>query len=301
MSSTGAKACIALFGVWTAIFPAWSWATEPTPAIMGSISAESPALCRCIDEFGASSARIKALLAAPLKSSGLEFKEEPLEDVVNFLREEYDIPIQIDEPELEDAGLTRDEPVTVVARDISLESALRLMLKVKGLTYAIQNETLILTTRDADESQRTTCVYDVRDIVAALPKPKSPAGAAAWADYDPLIGVITECVCPDTWKETGSEGDVRSIAPGVLVIYQTQHVHRQVTNLLNAIRQTLKQPFERFPNIEIVGAEGTMIDVGVGGGGGGYGGDPGGNGMKGSGEKGMPAAPTPADEDPFAE
>ena len=53
------------------------------------------------------------MLAEPLKSGGLDFTEEPLENVFNFLQDEYGIPIQIDEPALEDAGMTRDEPVTV--------------------------------------------------------------------------------------------------------------------------------------------------------------------------------------------
>ena len=77
------------------------------------------------------SIRIKQVLAEPLKSTGLDFTEEPLENVVNFLQDEYDIPIQLDVPALEDAGLTPDEAMSVNVRNVSLRSAMRLLLKRK--------------------------------------------------------------------------------------------------------------------------------------------------------------------------
>jgi hypothetical protein len=304
MRPSASKICFVIIVIWTPFAVAVTWAGDQPPIIAQSITTKSQALCRCGGEFGEGSAKISKVLAAPLKPSGFEFAEEPLENVVRFLRDEYDIPIQIDEPGLEDAGLTRDEPVTVAARNIALDSALRLMLKAKGLTYIIQNESLVLTTLDASDSQQTTCVYDVRDIVQALPRRKTPAGASAWADYDPVIGVITKCVCPDTWKENGSKGDVRSIAPGVLVIYQAPHVHEQVANLLNAIRQTLRQPVQHLPNAELVRPVQAEIEVKTGGGGGygirgGRGGDGARGGYGGEMERGREPEPTPATDDLF--
>ncbi len=128
-------------------------------------AAKSPARCRCQGDLGPSGERIKQVLAEPLQSTGLEFSEEPLENVVNFLQAEYNIPIQLDTLALEDAGLTTDEPVTVNLQNITLRSALRLMLRQKNLTYIIENEVLMITTRDAAEARLIVCVYDVRDIL----------------------------------------------------------------------------------------------------------------------------------------
>ena len=41
--------------------------------------------------------------------TGEPVTEQPLEDVVNFLQESYNIPIQLDTPALEDAGLTKND------------------------------------------------------------------------------------------------------------------------------------------------------------------------------------------------
>ena len=89
--------------------------------------------------------RINEALQSSLKATGLDFTEQPLEDVVNFLQEEYEIPIQLDIPALEDAGLTSDEPVTISLQNITLRSALRIMLKNLQLTYIIQDEVMFIT------------------------------------------------------------------------------------------------------------------------------------------------------------
>jgi hypothetical protein len=193
--------------------------------------------CRCIGESGETVAKIRHVLNQPLKSTGLEFTEEPLENVVNFLQHEYAVPIHVDIAALEDIGLTSDEPLSVNLQNISLRSALQLMLKQKQLTFIITNEVLTITTPEEAEDEPMTCVYDVQDLKFAAPQgePRT-GGASAWADYDALIGAITECVRPASWKENGGEGNLRRIQPGLLVIYQTRQVHEEVADLLAAIR-----------------------------------------------------------------
>ena len=55
-------------------------------------------LCHCHGDAGPSFERIKQALNQPLKQAGLDFTEEPLETVVNYLQSEYEIPIQLDVP-----------------------------------------------------------------------------------------------------------------------------------------------------------------------------------------------------------
>ena len=57
------------------------------------------------------------------------FIEAPLQEVLDSLKEQHRIEIQIDNKALEDVGIGTDSPVTVDLKGISLRSALNLMLR----------------------------------------------------------------------------------------------------------------------------------------------------------------------------
>ncbi len=160
----GCCAMVALsLSVWA--ISVWADETQQTTAGAGDVAKSPPTMCHCSGDVGPSVERIKQVLSEPLKSSGLEFIEEPLESVVNFLQDEYGIPISLDAPALEDAGLTLDEPESIKIHNVTLRSALRLWLKTNRLTYVIRNEVLIITTSEAAEAELKVCVYDVRDLI----------------------------------------------------------------------------------------------------------------------------------------
>ncbi len=215
--------------------------------------------CRCADQATGATNRILQILAAPLKSTGLDFTQEPLENVVNFLQNEYEIPIQLDLPALEDAGLTPDEHVTLQVTNVSLRSALRLLLKQKQLTYVIRDEVMIITTPEEAESELVVCVYDVRDILAHQIRP-AQGNAPAGPDYDPLIDAIVSCIAKETWAESGGgEAEIRPLPPGLLIISQTRAVHDEITGLLATIRETLRQPAAALHSHPAAGAMGRMM------------------------------------------
>jgi hypothetical protein len=117
---------------------------------------------------GEAEQRIDAALRAPLRPNGIDVTDTPLEEVVGILQEDYGIPIQIDVPALEAIGLDPSEPVSVNLHNISLRSALRLMLKQLQLTYIIQDEVLMITTPEEAESQLIVKVYPVADLVLPI-------------------------------------------------------------------------------------------------------------------------------------
>jgi tetratricopeptide (TPR) repeat protein len=125
---------------------------------------------------GGAEERINAALNGPLKDTGLDFTETPLEQVVNSLQDEYGIPIQLDTPALQDAGLNPQEPITVNLHNIALRSALRLMLKQHQLTYIISNEVLMITTPEEAEKQLVPKVYPVADLVLPIETPSISSG-----------------------------------------------------------------------------------------------------------------------------
>lgn len=184
--------------------------------------------CRCVGEAdSAAVARIEIVLAGRLGSNGMEFIETPLEEVLNLLQDEYGIPIQLDGGALDEIGLDASESVTINLHNISLGSALRLMLKTVNLTSVIHDEVLMITTPEEAEARLSTCVYDVRGFVEDT----------STRSIEELMDTIVSCVSTESWAENGGgEAEIRSLKPGLLVISQTQAVHEEINGLLKAIR-----------------------------------------------------------------
>jgi hypothetical protein len=117
---------------------------------------------------GEAEQRIEKALRSPLHQNGLDFVETPLKDVVDGLATDYGIPVQLDTPALEEVGINPDQPVTVNLHNVSLRSALRLMLKNLQLTYIIQDEVMMITTPDAAQKNLVVKVYPVADLVLPI-------------------------------------------------------------------------------------------------------------------------------------
>ncbi len=112
------------------------------------------------------------ILAALDDKTEIDFTEQPLIDVIDYLKERHGIEIQLDTKALTDAGLGSDTPVTRNIKGITLRSALRLMLGEMDLTYVIRNEVLMITSKTEAENLLTTKVYPVADLVIPIPAPR---------------------------------------------------------------------------------------------------------------------------------
>ena len=108
------------------------------------------------------------ILAALDDKTELEFVDQPLTDVIDYLKERHDIEIQLDSKALTDEGVGTDTPITRNIRGITLRSALRLMLGELDLTYVIKNEVLMITTKTEAENMLSTKVYPVADLVMPI-------------------------------------------------------------------------------------------------------------------------------------
>jgi uncharacterized membrane protein YgcG len=99
----------------------------------------------------------------------LEFVDTPLKDVIAFLADQHDITIVLTK-KIEDAGVQPDQPVTKNLKQISLRSALRLLLSDLNLTYMVKDEVLKITTvEDAQSPENmSTKVYPVGDLVVPI-------------------------------------------------------------------------------------------------------------------------------------
>lgn len=123
---------------------------------------------------------ITKALTEQLPVGGLDFPEgTPLEEVIDYLRDEYEITIVLDTPALDDLGLGPDEPINVNLRNVSLRAAMRRMLSPLELTYVIDDEVLLITTEEAALSPEylQVKVYPVADLVIPIPAAQPGGGA----------------------------------------------------------------------------------------------------------------------------
>lgn len=176
-----------------------------------------------------STKKIKQALVSP---TTLEFVDTPLSDVVDYLRDFHHIEIQLDKKALDNVGIASDTPITKSLRDVSLRSALRLVLKQLGLTYIIQGGMLLITTPEEADNGLETKVYPVGDLV--LP-PNSTAETSP--EFEPLVKLIKSTVKPTAWEESGGVGSIIPFENSLsLTICQTQDVQEEVQQLLEQLR-----------------------------------------------------------------
>jgi len=217
--------------------------------------------------------RINAVLDSP---TAIQVAETPLADVVDLLKRQHGIEIQIDQKALDDVGIGTDSPVTRDLQGVTLRSALELILRDLDLTFHVQNEVLQITTPEEAETRLKTVLYPVGDLAGDY---RDPSTGESWADYQSLIDLITTAVSPTAWDEVGGPGGVGVFEKSQsLVVSQTEDVHRQVAQLLDTLRRAGKtaggaQPVTKTrPQMPEGFGMGGMGGMGMGGGMGSFGG-----------------------------
>ena len=100
----------------------------------------------------------------------VKFNERPLSEVMDMLSELSGVPIVLDPVGMAAEGVTSDTPVTIrLNQQISLRSALNLVLAPLRLSYVIQDEVLRVTSEQTRDSNVYHKVYNVADLVIPIP------------------------------------------------------------------------------------------------------------------------------------
>jgi tetratricopeptide (TPR) repeat protein len=165
----------------------------------------------------------------------MNFKDTPLRDVVDAIRSSHGINIHVDAPALERDGISIERPVTIKVEQVSLKSALDLLLHDLCLTYVIKNEVLFITTETAARGKLSTSAYPVGNLLegdflaSVLPGAGTPEAR--------LVKLITGTVAPRTWAEMGGPATIDYFPPSkALVVNQTADAHEQIIDLLTKLR-----------------------------------------------------------------
>jgi hypothetical protein len=242
-----------------AVLGATSWLSadekaENPFASPGTVAAEAPSKAEAVKErtnYSPAEAerRIERVLGHPLRVA-LNFVQTPLRDVMTALSEEYEIPIQFDLAALDAIASSPDVEVTINIANVTLRSALELMLKNTGgeaLTYVVDKEVLLITTAEEAEKRLEVRVYRVDDLsTPAKAKEDKDSTEKPQRCFDDLIDSVTTCVEHDSWAENGTgTGQIAALEPGILVVTQTRRVHEKVEALLEAMRDVKEQIAKR--------------------------------------------------------
>lgn len=181
---------------------------------------------------------IEAALASPTIVSAYD---EPLGGVLKELAGRHGIPIVLDAKGIDQAGASANTQCTWRLAGISLESALALVLREHDLTFTVENDVLLITSPEAEQSMLGTRVYSVEDL--ALGTSADRAAVRAWygeepePDFDALIELITSVIAPERWDEVGGPGSIQESETSMsLVVSQTWRIHREIETLLADLR-----------------------------------------------------------------
>jgi type II secretory pathway component GspD/PulD (secretin) len=105
----------------------------------------------------------------------LSFKDEPLDAVLQDLRDWHGVNIVADQPALDSEGITLRRPVNIQLDGVSLKSALDLLLHQVHLTYVNQDGVLVITTQANAGGKLVTATYQVADLIMPIPDAVLPA------------------------------------------------------------------------------------------------------------------------------
>ena len=96
-----------------------------------------------------------------------------LADALEFLRDVSGMNLNVNWKALEQAGVTREVPVNVRLRSVSLRKALTMVLAEAGggdvLTFDIDGGVVEVTTRELADARMITKVYPIEDLLMVIP------------------------------------------------------------------------------------------------------------------------------------
>ncbi len=172
--------------------------------------------------------RIEEALDEPTQ---IHWVEWPLDEALAELGRKHQIPILLRVHKLNEVAIPRNVPVTKTLRDVSLRSALRLLLRELELTYLVQDGALVITTpEDVSAGGLQLVAYPIHDLLG-------PEDRAAHLQL--LTNLLTSCISPHSWNDVGGPAVLHGSLDGWLLINQDYGTHRRIEFVLHQLRQAM--------------------------------------------------------------
>lgn len=167
-------------------------------------------------------AQIRATLN---QDTTLDFKDTPLADVLEEIETTHQLQIRIDQRALDDIGVDSGTPINMKLKDVTLGSALDLILNDLDLTYLVDSEVLLITSVEEAETRLELVIYPVNDLL-----PEGPF------DHKDMIQLMHTTVSPTSWDIVGGPGSIVGFRDSI-VASQTEQVHKEIYEFLQGLRQ----------------------------------------------------------------
>ncbi len=165
----------------------------------------------------------KVLLKALNTPVTTQFKDQPIQNVLEEFEKRYGITIELDKLGLEQAQLNSESPVSVNARGQTLRSVLKNMLGNAGLTFTVRKEGLRVTTPERAAADMVIRAYPIGDLLQVAGQTQNfyLNQIQALQSLNSLIATI-ESMDPQSWESGGGRGTIKFVpASGALLIKQS--------------------------------------------------------------------------------
>lgn len=162
------------------------------------------------------------ILRALEEQTALDFVEAPLSDVLQYLEDLHKVQFELDNKALEDSAVSSDTPINRNLSNLSLASALHLMLADLDLDFLITNDVLLITSKEVAHVATEIRIYSVKDLLAE----------------DRSVTALSEMV-EKMYSNYENHSIVVSPVGDTLVIRDTQRGHCEIEQLLDTLRLAL--------------------------------------------------------------
>lgn len=181
------------------------------------------------------------------RDTDANFPKVPLYETIVYFSELHNIPILLQDKYLEEVGVTREEMIDVNFKDQSLQNVLDYILEPLDLTYVVDKEMVLVTTKERAARMFKTRVYPVEDLCRSSPDGYSAlemvirnARIGDWKPrgmdkLTPIYGSTGTESWVDTFQFKGGTITVHEPSKS-LVISQTYHAHEAIVKLLQDLR-----------------------------------------------------------------
>lgn len=184
----------------------------------------------------------------------LSFDGVTLADALEFLRDVSGANLHVNWPALETIGVSKDTPVNLRLRTVTLRKVLSLLLQEAGsgtLTFFVDDGVIHVTTLELADRDMLTRVYPIQDLILEVPDFEGPtlslqtgsggggggqgfnAGQGSREEDEPptrqeraeqIIELITAVIRPEVWQVNGGTSAIR-FWNGNLIVTAPRSVH----------------------------------------------------------------------------
>jgi hypothetical protein len=179
----------------------------------------------------------------------VDFKQEPLADVLKFLSDVSGVSIIV-APVLTAEADDHDLDVTLTLTKVSIKSCLDVILDLKNLKLVYRHSLLMVTTPKDARGKPKLQIYSIGDLTARIrdfPAPDihlRPSGTEfqepeeiierpVFADADVIQDLVIANCSEETWDD---EGVSIVVDERKMVVKQYPEVHREIVRLLDLLR-----------------------------------------------------------------